>query len=452
MSFFRKHRTASYIFIVAFIVRLCLFFFNFAQNDYELIPTIMGEDGYYEISQNLLAGNGFSFDTEPPYDPNSLRPPVWPALIALFAKVGGYPLAALIEMLMGSFIPVLGLMIARYIIGDRAKYVGWIIVFLPFSVLLSFIFYTETSFTFFFLLSILFLFRYIENQTLRSIIWSSVFLGLAALIKPTVQYFPILVPIGLFWIFRKNISRKIIKEAFLFMLVAVLIMAPWFYRNYKEFGSWGMSAQPAFNLYVYVVPTLLAIDNGTSFATEVAKIVDKPDFSLDTITLANEDYYKKQAYAVIAEHKLALVKSIGITLVTFFTHDGMHTVLKYSGIKIENIVSKPVIFLAAHPIEAIKFAIQYAQSPAIVIIIMRLAWFAAFFLFIFGGIAYIRKHGLQPHILTLLCIVLYFALTTSINGMGVNARFRVPVESLIITVAIYGLFVIKERLFRSRAL
>jgi hypothetical protein len=40
---------------------------------------------------------------------------------------------------------------------------------------------------------------------------------------------------------------------------------------------------------------------------------------------------------------------------------------------------------------------------------------------------------------------MYFAETTSINGLGVNARFRVPVEVFIFSFAVYGFFDIKER-------
>jgi len=451
MNWFKTHKFEIALFCAALAVRLALFSFNFSHNNHELITTIHGDDGYYELSQNILAGNGFSFDPAPPYRPNPLRPPVWPYLIAFFAHLGGYWLVFSVEMILAALIPVLGMHVARRLVGERlSKFVGLALVFEPYSILLSFLLYTETAFTFFFLVFLIFFLRYTEKQSIRNAIWSGMFLGLACLIKPTVQYFPILIPLALLVLWRKNLRIDHLKHLCVFAVTFLLVIAPWLYRNHIEFGVWGMSAQPAFNVYVYLAPTVLAIENHTNFQTEFTTFVKKNNFDENSITLSNATWYKDEGMKVILAHKAALVKSVVISGITFFTHDGMLTILGYSGIQIPNIVSKPIISLVAHPGELMTTIIHYAQTPAVLILLLRLVWFVIFGLFVVGVVLLLKKKEVRIPALAAFFMVLYFAATTCINGLGVNARFRVPVNVFIFSFAIYALFVIKERISRNR--
>lgn len=450
----KAHRLGIVIFCVAFILRGLLFSFNLSQNDGDFVGTIMGDDGYYQISQGLIQGYGFSGDLEnPDHPPNPLRPPLWPLLIAFFAKIfGGYWAVLLFELTLGSFIPILGMYVARRIVTEKlSKWVAGFLIFEPYLILLSFILYTETAFTFLFLVFLIFLFRYIEHQSTRNAVWTGVFLGLACMIKPTVQYFPILIPITLLILWRKKLMKVYIKHLVLFLVTFFLIIAPWLYRNYHEFGVWGMSAQPAFNLYVYLVPTVLAIDNKTDFRTEYEKFVKKDNFDENNINLSNSAFYKDEAMKVIKEHKVALIKSMFISGVTFFTHDGMLTVLGYSDIRITNTLSKPIISLLGQPVELLKTIASYAGSPAIIILVMRLVWIFITVLFFIGAFLLLKREGARAPILAGLLMVLYFAITTCINGLGVNARFRIPVDVFIFSFAIYALFAIKERIKPTRA-
>lgn len=460
-AFIKKHRLEIVIFALALLARLVLFSVNFAHSGNDLVATIHGDDGYYELSQGIINGHGFTWDAEPPYHPNPLRPPVWPYLIAFFAKTFGTYWAVLaFELILGSLIPVLAFYVASRLFGRRVgKWTALVMCFEPYLVLFSFILYTETSFIFFFLLSMLAFLRYVDRPTLRAAVWCGVFMGLATLIKPTIQFLPALLPIGLAIMWRKQIraeSRTVrkdyLKHLLAFLLVFGVIMAPWLYRNKAEFGVWGISAQPAFNLYVYLVPTVLSIDNHTDFKTELDRHLGPQGISANEITLANSDEYKAKAYPVLLEHKLALVKSGLTTLVAFFTHDGMLTVLGYSGIPVPPLApGTSALSLLAHPAALASAVARYAASPAIVILIMRLFWVALTGFFIFGVWRFFKGLGRRPDAAfarvvaaAALCVILYFAATTAINGAGVNARFRMPVDAFIIGFALYGLFSLKR--------
>jgi len=440
-NFFSQYKWETIIFCVALIMRIALFGVNFSNNNYDLIQTIHGDDGYYELSQNIIAGNGFSFDTEPPYRPNPLRPPVWPYVIAGTASVGGYWLVLVLELLMGSLIPVFGLVLSRRIFGKWfGIWTGLLMAIEPYSILLSFILYTETCFIFFFLLSLIHLMRFIDEREVVQGVLAGLILGLAILVKPTVQFFPILIPLFLLIAWRKHLTRGLVAKVLMIGVLALAVMMPWVYRNKVEFGVWGMSAQPAFNLYVYLVPTVLSIDNGTNFQIESEVFVGRDDSDGSTITLANGDEYKDKAMKVLMEHKGAIIKSTLITLATFFTHDGMLTVLQYSGITFDNILRVPALSLLAHPMELVRTIAHYATSLAIFIPIVRLLWIAVTLLMLWGIITLFRRREMNTEKILGIFIVLYFAMTTAINGLGVNARFRVPILIYIFSFALYGLF------------
>src|SRR3989344_372182 len=438
----KKHKIGASIFFLALVLRLVLFCINLDAAEGNFIDTIRGQDGYYEISRNLIDGNGFSFDTGPVYTPDPLRPPAWIFIMAFIAKLfGSYIPVFIFEMLIASFIPVLGMCLARYIVSDRlAFFVGILLALEPYAILLSVLTISETPFTFFLFISLLFLFKYIKQPSTRSIIWSAVFLGLAILVKPTVQFFPVLIPIALFLIFRKKISKTLCMHALYFFVISMLVISPWLYRNYKEFGVWGLSAQASFNLYQYLMPTVLAIDNGTDFATEHSALTFRNNLTGSDITLATEDYYIEKALSTISLHKTALVKSVGISMMTFFTHDGMLTVLGYAGVRVPNLLDKPALtILFTEPVRLAGIISAYIASPAILVLLGRLFWIAMTLLFLVGGIRYLWKGKVSSYALIALFIVAYFAFLTTVNGFGMNARFRVTVNVFIFTFAVYSL-------------
>ena len=448
MRGWKKYKIFILIFFIALCARVFLFSVNLNHTGYDLVGAIHADDGYYEISQGLIQGHGFSGSTALPFKPDSLRPPVWIFIIAFLAKIfGSYWSVFVLELLIGSSIPILGMLIARKITSKKAVWIGTGILLSvePYGVLLSSLLYSETMFTFLFLIFFIFLIRYFENKSLRNLVWMTVFLGLATLVKPTVQYIPIILVLVMLFEARNNLTKQVVGHAIISLGLFCLVIAPWIYRNHREFGVFGMSAQPAFNLYVYLVPTVLSYDNHTSFKTEVDILLKKDNLDVNSITLSNGDYYQAQALAVLKNHKVALIKSIGTTLVTFFTHDGMLTVFQNAGVVIPVTISKPaLVLLLSDPTSFMKTIELYVQGPGSVILLVRCLWILITVLFFIGVVLYLKKEKINTLILMALFLVVYFALTTSINGLGVNARFRVPVNTFIFTFALYGLFSLKK--------
>ncbi len=442
------------LFAIALILRIILFLVNFSTNDFAIFPTVYGDDGYVEIAQNILAGNGFAFETEPPYTPNPLRPPLYPLVLAgILALPGSFWLAMILQMLLASTIPVLAYLISKRFVSKKiAFWVGIAMAIEPLGMLFSFVLITETLFIFLFLLSILIFLEFLEKPKLKTAFWLSLIFALGLLVKPVTQYIAFIMPFVLWYHLRKQAWpwKQAAIPGIIFAVVCMVVVSPWLYRNHKQFGVAGMGAQPAFNLATYVVPSVLSFENGTDFRTE-RDILYASGVDSTKINLSNSKEYIANAVPVILDHPIGLVKTMATSALTFLTHDGMLMVLQYSGIRPSFYLEKPaIVLLINEPLNFLQEMGKLASSPMILVLLVRVIWIGITLLFIYGAFAYIRKNGFTLPITLLLLLVLYFMLTTMANGLGVNGRFRMPVNPLLFMFAFYGISTIYNRLRRAR--
>ena len=439
-----------YIFLLALAVRLTLFFFNLQAADGNLLTIIHGQDGYFDVSRNLFLGNGFSINPTPPFFEYSYGVPGYPYFLyfLLWLSGGSYAFTVAVQILLGAFIPVLGMHITRLLVPFRRApvVVGILLALAPYQILFSFIFYTETLFTVIFGIFLILFFKFFKNPSLRLTIWSAVFLGLATLTKPVVEYYIILVPLFILWHFRRTINRDLIKKLIIFIALFFLIVAPWFYRNYKTFDMIALSGAMPFNLYQVLLPSVLSIANHTSFAVEQDKLPRKAaDIFFNTPKSVSSE-----AINEIRRHPIALIKLSILNGFTFFTHDGILTFLQASGIQPVSYLPKPaIIMLLTEPWQLARAIWLQLHTAMALVFFARLFWIAVVTLF-FLGIYHLRRSKLfSPQVSFAVITVVYFMLTTMINGLTVNARFRMPVEPLIFAVAYAG-FIFCFQFFKRR--
>jgi len=441
------------VFFLALVVRMAFFTLSYIHNDYNLKFATYSSDGYEEISQNLLQGHGFSSDLNPPYEPNSRRLPLWVLTIDLFVLIfGSYWPVLILLMILGSAIPILGMHIADKLSKNRTIYLatGILLALEPFGIFLSTVLCTETLFTFLFLLSFIFLIRYFENKNLKDLVLMTLFLSLATLTKPTSQYLPILVLALLIYESWGRLNKQLFCRALVVSFISIAMLSPWLYRNYVEFGKLGLSSQVGIATYFSLTSTVLAIDKHTNFATEYTSFIKDHNVSEADINLSNADYYVGEAFKIVSEHKIALVESAATSVVTFFTHDGMLTFLETMGISPQNYLSKPALsLLFSNPRELLNQIISNVNSPTILVLFGRLWAIFLALCFLIGTTVYLKAKKISIPALAALLIVLYFALTTTINGFGVNARYRAPVNVFIFTFALYGLIYLKPFIKRT---
>lgn len=448
MTFLKTYRAELLIFALALAVRAIYFGMSLDAAGGHLRPAIEGADYFYVIAENLMGGNGYSAATEPPYTLNSVRPPVMPYfLVAAHTLLGGWGGALALLIAMGSLVPLLGMALARHVVPGRKAVlaVGVFLALEPFGVLFSTVFYSETLFMLFFLSSMLYLFRYFDTLRWYDLLVSSSLLGIATLTKPVVQYLPVFIMALILWQLRRTLSWKAAARAAGYGAVFLLIILPWAYRNHAEFGAWGISSQSTVNLYSVLVPSVLSVENGTTWGEEFEKLLAEDAKDPNRSSVAEGDYYVSRALPILIAHPIPLILVSANTSLNFFIHDGVYDVLRHLKIKPAEGLGGPALFLfLKDPIKGFAAIVHFAQSPFVLVLLGRLFWVALTLAFFWGGWRVLLTGNAQG--LAMLVVVLYFMLTTLVVGLAVNARYRLPVNAFIVTVALYGALPIARRL------
>src|SRR3989338_1077902 len=436
-------RKFLYIFLLAALVRVLFFSVTAMQGTGEFSALLPRFDGYYEISQNLLKGNGFSWSVSPPFIPNSVRTPLYPLFISALIFIFKTPFAVLVaQIIAGSLIPLLAFRIAKQLI-DSERIATAAAIFLslePLTVLLSLTLLTETLFTVLFLAGITCFLDYLRQPEEKMLAYSSLLLACGTLTKPTTQYLPLLILMIVWWLYRTQ-WKTALRHSLIVGLCSLLILGPWSIRNLFHFGTPSLSVQPISNLYAYLIPSTIALEEGIGFskAQEEFNRGVGGIKNIEDITLANAKIYKKRFPSLLLAHPVGLLKSVGVTVFTFFTHDGYLDVLGRLHIDPKLRLERPAFtLLFESPKKAVSLVVSLSKSPALLIILGRILWALITIFFAIGVIKLIKTPEHRAKGVFILLLVAYFVFTTVAVGLAVNARFRVPVNALVFIFTVYG--------------
>lgn len=431
------------IFLLACGIRLLFLAAVYVELDPQAGSVFPQYDGYYTIAENLLHGHGFTRSSTLPFIPDSVRMPLYPLVIAgVMALFGSHTVVMFLQLLLGSLIPLFGYRIALQLLQREgiATAVAVFLAFEPFTVSLATTSQSETLFTVLFLAGINVFLDYFREQRVQSLGCATLLLGLATLTRPTIQFIPLLMLPVMFFLLRKNM-QAVFTHSLLMLLIFFGTLAPWSMRNFLRFGNPALSVQYASVPYGYLIPSVLALEKGIGFQKAQREFYEGEGGIKDVeeITLANATFYKKRATEILKEHPVSLIKSIGVTFLTFFTHDGYLDVLYRLGLEPSIRLEKPsfILFMES-PKKVWDFVQPLLASPTLFVILGRVAWFLITLSCIAGTIRYLRAPENRIKGIFIVLVILYFALTTIAVGLAVNARFRFPVNALILTFAAYG--------------
>lgn len=437
MSFIQKHQIALLIFSCALLMRLI-----FAMPVFMTPNPTSGDlslDGYYEISENLLNHHGFSRSPlKGPTIPDSVRLPLYTLLIAAVVKISGsYKLFLLIQIIVGSCIPLLGRRLVDLLTHSPsfAFPTGLFLALEPLNAWLPSVLLSETFFTFFFLLGSLLFLQYLSSQYGRHIILAGLCFGLATLVRPTTQYYPLLL-IGIILFKQWRPNARTIKHLVAFLCVFLLSLTPWLYRNYHVFGTPALSVQSTSILYAYFVPSVIALESHTSFSNAQEKWSGGGVLGgIDDINIGNAHTYRDSALRELVQHPVGIMKSLSVTCAAFFTNDGYRSftsrypLFTFQG---EGITASAILH---HP----AMLISLLTSPGILLILFgRILWIMLTLFACAGAYRYLKDEEFSIQSTTIILTILYFILTTALVGLGVNGRFRVPIDVFIVMLALYG--------------
>ena len=451
MRFLRTHRLEIVLFAFALLVRVLALGADISGTHATLLQTVRGDDGYYQLSNNLLAGHGFSMDPGPPYVPTALRTPGYIYfLVAILWASGSYLVLTIIQLLLGALVPVLARRVALEFkaSGPIALAVGIFLALEPTFVIFSYDFGVETLFLVLFFPFLILFMRYLRKPQTGTLAASALLLGFATIVKPTSEYLPILVLPFVWYAARRGGTKRIAHQILLFLLIPFAILAPWMWRNYEVFGVPAVTSQEPYALYAYLAPSAIALQSGEDFNTEFSSFTTDAERGGDTITLTNGAAYKAKALAVIEAHPEGLVLSGLMTVAGFFTQDGVLPFLQHAGIGVGAKLSRPALeLLFSDPFALAKEIGEVAASPLILVLVYRLALVLITLFFLAGAWLRLRRDARDPSLWLALILVTYLVLTSVPGGLGVNSRYRMPVEPFMLVLAFEAFRAMTTRFF-----
>src|SRR3989338_1949041 len=443
IKFSRNQKIEIAIVALAIILRVGYFWINMATHDNSLLGTIWKSESYYEIAHNILSGHGFSGATTEPYTPDSWRTPLYPLFIAANFKLFGSDLAVIIsQIIMGSILALLAKRISYHIMNNEKIAIGVGIFFAiePLLIRLTSVLLTETLILTLFFGFLLAFYNYLKNEKFSYLAVSAVLLGLTTLTRPITQYLPVIIVALIIWIFRKKITIRVFWRMIGFLVIFVMMLSPWLYRNSRLFGSPALAATSANNLYGYFIPSILALKNNISYNEAKNKFFAEEKISdLTIIDLKTANHFTQRSIEILKKMPpYDTTKVIVLTVVSLFTQDGYRDILGDLGLD-ANLPAIPVFKIIQSPRIALSIIGGLIRGPAIIVIAGRIFWILMTLFAALGIIKYLKRERLQNKISFTFLIIFYFTITSAVVGLGVTARYRAPINIFIATFAFYAI-------------
>lgn len=372
---------------------------------------------YLRLAGTLLEAGTF---------PSITRTPAYPSFIAsVYYLFGKLPQAVLvIQSLLDSATAVIVTLISYRIIQDAryALLAGLLYAMNPFAVFYSNMILSETLFTFILAVATFLFTRFNQSDRKTDMVLSSLLTGVAIFFRPIALYVPFLFA-ACFFISGQKI-RDAMTRSLIFVMVSFTVLAPWYVRNYRDYGRWTLSGISDFNYVVSFAPEVLMLrDDLRSVAT--TDVNGKIEYYQKALRLkAEERYGRLQDDSSGAGSGLLLVEAKRVV------HDNLP------------------LFIGSHLVNIGRVLLPYrpdfrkitgADSTMILFIpfaadLLIMASFA-------GGVAVFLKRrarrGFDRKALTvMLVLIAYFSFAPGIVGY---ARFRVPVLPYISVFSALGL-------------
>lgn len=441
---------------------------------------------YITLGENFLAGHGFSLRDSPPYVLTAIRTPGYPLFLA-FSKVvsGNYGVALFLQIVAYAGIVVLTYKISMILFEKKALAL-WAAILM--FVDLDFIYnalslLSDTLFTFFMTASVFSFLLFLRSDSRRPILGSFFFLGISALVRPTSLFLlPIyIVFVGLQWL--KNDSRRI--SSLLFNLgsglfIVSIILAPWSLRNFAVFGTLRTNSGDTPTLYPTLASQIIAFRDDTSQheerlallkrleAEEREPRLDLKSFSnpplrgeiLGFETFQYHDWMTEEFKKILATAPGAYVKVVAFSTLDYFTRPFWLTALLHWGV-IENLEFPSVSYQQAFLHGGVPGLLSELKSrldcglkcvTAFGSTWVGRVYLAMVSLFSLAGVVGFYRLKKDYRYITgflFLAVFSFAVMHIALQGSGVQPRYRMPIAPFMISFALYGVALMKERVLKN---
>ena len=375
-------------------------------------PPLFSDDlDYVALGNSLAHGDGYVIEGHP----TTYRPPGYPVLLSCFFRVFGDSLVPvrLAQAAADMISCLLVFSIGRKLFGERTGLIAaGIFALFPMQILYVSLLMTETVFT----LTLLAVVRVcLESRiTARTALLGGLVLGCGTLIRPTL----LLLPCALFagrWGRRESVRSDI--QAFLLMGAACLVvLLPWLIRNEEQFGRMTITSNTGVNFW---------IGNHAGASGSYAYPRGNPLVTIDD-EFVRSDLGMKLGVAFIREHPLLVLATLPKKWAHFFAVDyGL--------------------------LMSMQFQPDFREVSNAGIIFGRFSWFNILLTHVpFAAVLLVCALGFVSRLpgdggnLACLLSPLAYWLFVHLVFFG-SARYRFPVDPLLMIGAAYGTELIRRR-------
>ena len=310
----------------------------------------------------------------------------------------------------------------------------------PHAIFYSVTLLSDTLFVAIFLASILFLAYGLKNKRTIFFLISGFLLGLATLVRPVTQYFPFVI-IGLILIYPKIKWFFRLKIIICFLLIFILAISPWLYRNYLKFNHLSLSSILGCNLLFFHVAFTEVDKTGNSIEEVRAELRKKAeeqgaiigeDYKFDNF--ANSSIYKDVAVNYIKTNWKYHIQRHVKGIMNMYLNLGTKIISDHLGLKSSDLgfqyYASPNIFKMC-----VNFFKTKSTHEIIIGMLVGIFLFINYSTFIFGSFSMIYK---KKYIyFMILIVIIYFSVLTGVIGL---ARYKLPIIPFYILISGYGLF------------
>jgi hypothetical protein len=196
------------------------------------------DDADFENIGSTLASTG-RYALTPESPPTAMRSPLLPVLLAGVYEVAGHrpAVAQVVLLLLSALLVPLTLLLGQDIGGRRVGVLaGFLVALDPFAWVFAGVFFSETLFTFLFVLATLLLLRATRRPTSTRVTTLGIVLGLCALARPNGLMVALAGVTLLALASQVRAIDRLTRAAWVLVVIAA-VMLPWVVRNMLVFGK-----------------------------------------------------------------------------------------------------------------------------------------------------------------------------------------------------------------------
>jgi 4-amino-4-deoxy-L-arabinose transferase-like glycosyltransferase len=276
----------------------------------------------------------------------------------------------------------------------------------------------------------------LKNKKISLFLLSGVLLGVATLVRPVAQYFPLVLAVIIAIYSGLKLSFKL-KVTGCLILVFILTILPWQYRNYLKYGHLSLSCVAPEGILLPSVAATIASKTDKPFGQVLAGL--EAEALRQEVNNNSNPFDKADAYSKIGIHYIVSDWKNYFSgqmrgMVNMFFNIGTKEICDFFGLKANNLpfetwVSSNLFVLFANFLEV--------KSTHEILIGIGIGFFLllSYFLFIYGAFITIREKKYFPLVFILL-VMLYFSGLTGSVGL---CRHMLPITPFYLLISARGI-------------